>query len=131
MTNHNIVSTGEWLARRKQLLDEEKQFTRLREQLAEKRRALPWAKVDKAYVFDGPRGQETLADLFDGRGQLVVYHFMFAPEWDVGCKSCSFWADNFNGITAHLNQRDVSFVAISRAPIEKLQAQQRRLGWSF
>jgi predicted dithiol-disulfide oxidoreductase (DUF899 family) len=131
MTNHNIVSTGEWLARRKQLLDEEKQFTRLREQLAEKRRALPWAKVDKAYVFDGPKGQETLSDLFDGRSQLVVYHFMFAPEWDVGCKSCSFWADNFNGITAHLNQREVSFVAISRAPIEKLQAQQRRLGWSF
>lgn len=131
MTNHNIVSAGEWLARRKQLLEEEKQFTRLREQLSEKRRALPWVKVEKSYIFDGPKGQETLSDLFDGRGQLVVYHFMFAPEWEVGCKSCSFWADNFNGITAHLNQRDVSFAAISRAPIDKLQAQQRRLGWSF
>src|SRR5512134_2259720 len=131
MTNHNIVSAGEWLARRKQLLEDEKQFTRLREQLNERRRALPWVKVEKSYIFDGPKGQETLSDLFDGRSQLVVYHFMFAPEWEVGCKSCSFWADNFNGITAHLRQRDVAFAAISRAPLAKLQAFARRLGWTF
>src|SRR5262249_2782500 len=101
------------------------------DQLSEQRRALPWERVDENYVFDGPNGKETLAQVFDGRSQLVVYHFMFAPEAEVPCKSCSFWADNFNGVVAHLNQRDVTFVAISRAPLPKLQAFAKRLGWSF
>ena len=131
MAKHEIVSKSEWLQARKQLLAKEKEFTRLRDQLSTQRRSLPWLRIDKKYVFEGPNGRETLADLFEGRSQLVVYHFMFAPEWDVGCKSCSFWADNFNGITAHLNQRDVTFVAISRAPLPKLQAFAKRLGWTF
>jgi predicted dithiol-disulfide oxidoreductase (DUF899 family) len=92
---------------------------------------LPWERVEKDYVFEGPEGKESLAQLFEGRSQLVVYHFMFGPEAEVPCKSCSFWADNFNGIVAHLNQRDVTFVAISRAPLPKLQAFAKRLGWSF
>ena len=131
MTTHEVVSKGQWVEARKRLLAKEKEFTRLREQLSEERRALPWMRIDKDYTFDGPNGRETLAQLFGDRSQLVVYHFMFAPEWDVGCKNCSFWADNFNGITAHLRQRDVSFVAISRAPLAKLQAFAKRLGWTF
>jgi len=103
----------------------------MRDQLSAERRALPWLRIDKDYTFDGPSGRETLAQLFGDRSQLVVYHFMFAPEWDVGCKSCSFWADNFNGITAHLRQRDVAFAAISRAPLAKLQDFAKRLGWTF
>jgi predicted dithiol-disulfide oxidoreductase (DUF899 family) len=131
MEQHKVVSKDEWIAARKQLLEKEKEFTRLRDQLSEQRRALPWERVEKDYVFEGPKGKESLAQLFDGRSQLVVYHFMFAPEAEVPCKSCSFWADNFNGIIAHLNQRDVTFVAISRAPLPKLQAFAKRLGWSF
>jgi predicted dithiol-disulfide oxidoreductase (DUF899 family) len=95
------------------------------------RRDLPWAHVEKAYVFDGPDGERSLAELFDGRSQLVVYHFMFGPGWQAGCKSCSFWADGFNGIIPHLNQRDVTLVAISRAPLDKLEAFRTRMGWSF
>ncbi len=131
MTTHEVVSKGEWVEARKRLLAKEKEFTRLRDQLSTERRALPWLRIDKVYTFDGPDGRETLAQLFGDRSQLVVYHFMFAPEWEVGCKSCSFWADNFNGITAHLRQRDVAFAAISRAPFAKLQAFARRLGWTF
>jgi predicted dithiol-disulfide oxidoreductase (DUF899 family) len=131
MDRHKIVAKDEWLAARKQLLAKEKEFTRLRDQLSEQRRALPWERVDKDYVFEGLKGKESLAQLFEGRSQLVVYHFMFAPEAEAPCKSCSFWADNFNGITAHLNQRDVTFVAISRAPLPKLQAFAKRLGWGF
>ena len=131
MEKHKVVSKDEWLAARERLLAKEKEFTRLRDQLSEERRALPWERVEKDYVFAGPNGKETLAQLFDGRSQLVVYHFMFAPEAEVPCKSCSFWADNFNGIIAHLNQRDVTFVAISRAPLPKLQAFAKRLGWTF
>ena len=116
MQNHKVVSHDEWLAARKQFLAKEKEFTRLRDQLSEERRELPWERVDKNYVFDGPGGKETLAQLFDGRSQLVVYHFMFDPDWDAGCPHCSFWADNFNGIPVHLNHRDVTMVAISRAP---------------
>jgi predicted dithiol-disulfide oxidoreductase (DUF899 family) len=116
---------------RRRLLAKEKEFLRLRDQLSSERRALPWERVDKQYVFQGAAGNETLADLFAGRSQLIVYHFMFAPEWEAGCKSCSFWADNFNGIIPHLNQRDVSLAAISRAPLAKLQAFAARLGWSF
>lgn len=131
MTTHNVVSTSEWMEARKRLLAKEKEFTHLREQLSAERRALPWTRIEKAYTFDGPNGRETLAQLFGDRSQLVVYHFMFAPEWETGCKSCSFWADNFNGITAHLHERDVAFAAISRAPLAKLQAFAKRLGWSF
>lgn len=131
MTEHRIVSRDEWLAARQGLLAREKDFMRLRDQLSSERRALPWERVDKPYVFQGAAGRETLADLFAGRRQLVVYHFMFAPEWETGCKSCSFWADNFNGIITHLEQRDVSLAAISRAPLAKLQAFAARMGWSF
>lgn len=131
MANHKVVSKEAWLDARLQLLDQEKQFNRLRDQLSAQRRALPWVRVDKQYAFEGPDGKSSLAELFDGRSQLIVYHFMYDPEWESGCKSCSFWADNFNGIGVHLNQRDVTFVAISLAPLPKLQAYAKRLGWSF
>jgi predicted dithiol-disulfide oxidoreductase (DUF899 family) len=131
MSDHPVVSHDAWLGARTAFLAKEKEFTRLRDELSRQRRALPWEAVDKPYVFDGPRGKQTLAELFSPRSQLVVYHFMFAPEWDAGCKSCSFWADNFNGIDVHLAHRDVSFVAISRAPLAKIDAFQRRMGWSF
>jgi predicted dithiol-disulfide oxidoreductase (DUF899 family) len=130
-TNHKIVSLDEWREARKQFLIKEKEFTRLRDQLSRQRRELPWVKVEKNYVFEGPEGEKTLADLFEGRRQLVVYHFMFAPDWDRPCRSCSFWADNFNGITIHLTHPDVTLVAISRAPSEKLEGFKRRMGWSF
>ncbi len=131
MTEHQVVTPEQWIEARRQLLAKEKEFTRLRDQLSRARRDLPWVRVAKRYEFDGAEGKQTLAQLFGGRGQLVVYHFMFAPDWEAGCKSCSFWADNFNGIVPHLNQRDVTFVAISRAPLPKLQAFAKRLGWSF
>jgi predicted dithiol-disulfide oxidoreductase (DUF899 family) len=131
MTNHSIVSRDQWVSARRRLLAKEKEFLRLRDQLSSERRELPWERVDKQYVFEGPAGEETLADLFARRNQLIVYHFMFAPEWEAGCKSCSFWADNYNGIVPHLNQRDVSLAAISRAPLSKLQAFAARMGWTF
>src|SRR6266850_5506633 len=102
MEQSKVVSPAEWLAARKQLLKKEKELTRLRDELSRERRELPWIKVEKEYVFDGPGGQQTLSDLFESRSQLVVYHFMFGPNWEQGCKSCSFWADNFNGIVVHL-----------------------------
>ena len=128
---HPVVSRDEWLAARTAFLAREKEFTRLRDELSRERRELPWVKVDQSYGFDGPKGKETLADLFGNRSQLVVYHFMFNPESDAGCKHCSFWADNFNGIDVHLNHRDVSFVAVSRAPLAKIEAFRKRMGWSF
>lgn len=131
MENNRVVSRDEWLAARKQFLAKEKEFTRLRDELSRERRQLPWVRVDKSYVFDGPDGKKTLAELFDGRDQLIVYHFMFGPEWEAGCKSCSFWADNFDGIVSHLQQRDVTFVAVSRAPLATLESFKKRLGWSF
>jgi predicted dithiol-disulfide oxidoreductase (DUF899 family) len=131
MGNHKIVSREEWIEARKRLLSKEKEFTRLRDQLSEQRRDLPWVRVDKAYVFDGPDGKETLPQLFDGRSQLVVYHFMFAPEWETPCKSCSFWADNFERNVVHLAQRDVTLIAVSRAPLGKLDAFKQRMGWTF
>jgi predicted dithiol-disulfide oxidoreductase (DUF899 family) len=127
----SVVSHDEWLEARKQLLAKEKEFTRARDELTKQRQTLPWEPVESEYVFEGPNGKETLAELFDGRSQLIVYHFMFAPEDDVGCKSCSFWADNFNPNVVHLNARDVSFAAVSRAPYEKLQAYRQRMGWDF
>jgi predicted dithiol-disulfide oxidoreductase (DUF899 family) len=131
MTTHRVVSSPDWLTARRQLLEKEKAFTRLRDELSRERRALPWERVEKNYVFQTRDGRESLAELFAGRSQLIVYHFMFGPDWDGGCKSCSFWADNFNGIICHLNQRDVSMVAISRASLEKLEAFRKRLGWTF
>jgi predicted dithiol-disulfide oxidoreductase (DUF899 family) len=129
--NHKVVSREEWLVARQEHLAKEKELTRLRDQLSQERRELPWVKVEKGYVFDGPNGQETLADLFEDRSQLIIYHFMYGPDWEEGCPSCSFWADNFNGIVIHLNQRDISLVAVSRAPLEILKAYKERLGWSF
>jgi predicted dithiol-disulfide oxidoreductase (DUF899 family) len=129
--NHQVVSHEEWLAARIALLAKEKEFTRQREELAQLRRALPWEKVEKQYVFDGLGGKETLADLFGKHSQLVVYHFMFGPEDSEGCLHCSFWADSFNGASMHLPHRDVSFVAISRAPLEKIKPFKERMGWSF
>lgn len=128
---HRVVSHDEWIAERTAFLAEEKEFTRGRDALSRKRRELPWEKVEKTYVFEGPNGKETLADLFEGRSQLIVYHFMFLPEWDAGCPHCSFWADNFNDIVVHLNHRDVTMVAISRAAYKKLDAYRQRMGWSF
>lgn len=131
MQKPNIVSQDEWLKARTALLLEEKEFTRLRDQLSQKRRQLPWVKVDKNYSFEGVNGTETLSDLFDGRSQLIVYHFMYGPDWEDACPSCSFWADNFNGIDIHLNHRDASLVAISRASLDQLQAYSKRMGWDF
>lgn len=131
MSEHNIVTRSEWLIARKELLVKEKEFTRLRDQLSRERRELPWVLVEKDYTFDGPHGKESLADLFGGKSQLVVYHFMFHPDWDEGCPSCSFWADNYNGIPVHLAHRDVAHVTISRAPLAKLEAWKARMGWDF
>ena len=131
MTGPRIVNHSEWLTARRRFLTKEKEFTRLREELSRERRELPWERVEKQYVFEGASGKQTLADLFGKRSQLIVYHFMYEPEWEIGCRGCSFWADNFDGVIAHLNQRDVSFVATSRAPLSKLQAQAARFGWTF
>src|SRR6266852_4460665 len=131
MEGRKVVSHEEWLAARRELLAEEKELTRLRDRLSQKRRDLPWARVEKEYVFDTESGKQTLPQLFDGRGQLLVYHFMFDPSWEAGCKSCSFWADNFNGIVVHLKHRDVTMMTISRAPLDKLMAYRRRMGWTI
>jgi len=131
MRDHQIVSAAEWVTARRRLLEKEKELLRLRDELSRERRELPWERVEKPYSFAAPRGEETLADLFAGRSQLIVYHFMFAPEWDEGCRGCSFWADSYNGSIAHLNARDVSFAAVSRAPLKKLQAFAARMGWDF
>ena len=126
-----IVSREEWLKARIELLAREKELTRLRDEVAKQRRELPRVRVDKTYRFEGSGGSETLAELFAGKSQLIVYHFMFDPSWEAGCKSCSFWADNYNGIAPHLAARDVTLVTISRAPLPKLQAFQKRMGWDF
>jgi predicted dithiol-disulfide oxidoreductase (DUF899 family) len=126
-----VVSEAEWLVARKDLLTREKELTRLRDEVSRHRRELPWVKVEKQYVFDGPNGKESLADLFHGRSQLIVYHFMFGPNWDEGCKSCSYLADHFDGANWHLPHRDVSFAVISRAPLPKLEAYKKRMGWRF
>jgi predicted dithiol-disulfide oxidoreductase (DUF899 family) len=128
---HRVVSRDEWLAERKKLLLREKELTRLGDQIARERRALPWVRIDKSYTFDTPAGRRTLADLFDGRRQLLVQHFMFAPGWEEGCKSCSYMADHTDGAIVHLAQRDVTFVAISRAPLAEIERFRRRMGWKF
>jgi predicted dithiol-disulfide oxidoreductase (DUF899 family) len=129
--NPKIVSRDEWLAARKKLLTKEKQLTREHDAVAAERRQLPWVRVEKKYVFDSPNGKKTLADLFDRRSQLVVYHFMFGPEWQEGCPSCSFNMDHTDPALVHLAQRDVSFAAISRVPISKIEAFKKRMGWKF
>jgi predicted dithiol-disulfide oxidoreductase (DUF899 family) len=129
--DHRIVARDQWIESRRAFLAKEKEFTRLRDELSRERRELPWERVDKAYTFDGPNGKESLGDLFAGKSQLIVYHFMFAPDWEEGCKSCSFWADNFERLPVHLKHRDTTLIAISRAPLAKLEAYRKRLGWSF
>ena len=131
MENHKVVSREEWIEARQQLLAKEKEFTRLRDRLSQQRRDLPWVRIDKAYVFEGPSGSQTLAELFEGRSQLVVYHLMFDPSWETPCKSCSFWADSFDRNVVHLSHRDVTLLAISRAPFRRLEAFKKRMGWSF
>ena len=130
-TEHKIVSADEWLAARRALLAEEKALLKAHDALAAKRRALPWVKVEKRYEFEGPDGRETLSDLFDGRSQLIIKHFMLGPDWEEGCVGCSFGADQLDGQLVHLVNHDVMLVAISRAPLAKIQAFQKRMGWHF
>jgi predicted dithiol-disulfide oxidoreductase (DUF899 family) len=128
---HAIVPQDEWLAARKTLLAKEKEFTKARDALSAARRDLPWVKVDQDYAFDTPQGRKTLADLFGNKSQLVVYHFMLGPGWVQGCPSCSYLADHFDGMTTHLAQRDVTFMAVSRAPLAEIEAYKKRMGWRF
>lgn len=129
--SHAIVDDNEWLAARRKLLEEEKALQRQRDALARRRRELPWRKIEKNYAFQGEGGRCTLDELFGDSSQLIVYHFMFHPDWEEGCKSCSFWADHYDGSVTHLKARDTSLVAISRAPLDKLLQYRERLGWSF
>ena len=129
--NHKTVSDDEWIAARRELLAKEKEYSRIRDEITQIRQNLPWRKVSKEYTFEGPRGKETLEDQFGNCSQLIVYHFMYAPEWEEGCKSCSFIADHYDPSVIHLAQRDVSLVAISRAPWEELEKFKKRMGWSF
>jgi predicted dithiol-disulfide oxidoreductase (DUF899 family) len=128
---HKVASRDEWLKARKALLAKEKELTHQRDALTRERMALPWVKVEKQYVFDTPAGKRSLADLFDGRTQLLVYHFMFGPAWEEGCPNCSYLMDHVDGALPHLNHRDITFTAISRAPLSKLEAFRRRMGWKF
>src|ERR1700730_18405776 len=132
MTNHKVGTRDEWLTARKELLAREKEHTRRGDDLARERRELPWVRVEKEYTFDTDDGAKTLAQLFDGRSQLLVYHFMFGPQFEAGCPSCSSIADGFNGFHVHLaNRADATLICVSRAPLEKLQAYKRRMGWTF
>lgn len=128
---NQIVSREDWLKARLELLEAEKDFTRRRDALTRRRMALPWVRVEKDYRFEGPAGPLSLGELFDGRSQLIVYHFMLGPDWGEGCTACSFWADNFDRIPVHLAHRDVTFTAVSRAPLAEIEAYRRRMGWSF
>jgi predicted dithiol-disulfide oxidoreductase (DUF899 family) len=129
--DRKVVSQEEWLAARKKFLVKEKKFSKLRDELNVQRRKLPWVKVEKKYIFDGPMGKVSLADLFCGKSQLIVYHFMFGPDWKEGCPHCSFWADHFDSVTLHLGQRDTTFAVISRAPLKKITSFKKRMGWRF
>ncbi len=131
MADHDVVSEQDWLSARRALLEREKALTRLQEQVTAERRALPWVKVEKAYTFDTPEGRKTLAELFDGRSQLVVYHFMYGPQMKTGCVGCSFLADHVDGANQHLKHHDVTLIAVSRAPLQTLQAYKKRMGWKF
>jgi predicted dithiol-disulfide oxidoreductase (DUF899 family) len=126
-----VVPREQWLVARKDLLTREKELTRLRDEVSRHRRELPWVKINKEYIFEGPNGRETLADLFDGRSQLIVYHFMLGPGWEEGCKSCSFLADHFDGANWHLPHRDVTFAVVSRAPFSQIEPFKKRMGWRF
>jgi predicted dithiol-disulfide oxidoreductase (DUF899 family) len=128
---HKVVSRDEWIAARKAHLANEKAFTKARDRLSAERRALPWVKVEKNYLFDTPEGKKSLADLFDGRSQLIVYHFMLGPDWGEGCPSCSYLADHFDGAALHLAHRDVTLLAVSRAPLPEIAAYKQRMGWRF
>jgi predicted dithiol-disulfide oxidoreductase (DUF899 family) len=128
---HRVVSNAEWLETRRAFLAKEKEITRLRDELSRLRRELPWERVEKEYVFDSPQGKKTLAELFDGKSQLLVYHFMFGPEWEQGCPSCSMVADTVDATIVHLTQRDTAFAAVSRAPMSKIATFKKRMGWSF
>jgi predicted dithiol-disulfide oxidoreductase (DUF899 family) len=129
--NHPVVSSDRWIAERKKLLAREKELTHLHDQIAEARRALPWVRIDKNYVVDSPQGRRTLAELFEGRRQLLVQHFMLGPGWEQGCPSCSFMADHTDGMNVHLAHRDVTLVAISRAPLAEIERFRQRMGWQF
>ncbi|CAJ0698575.1 hypothetical protein R11007_02831 [Ralstonia holmesii] len=131
MQTHPVVSRDEWLIRRRALLAREKDVIHLRDAVNAERQALPWVKVDTEYVFESSEGKKTLAELFDGRSQLVVYHFMFGPDWDAGCPGCSFFSDHVGGMLTHLNHHDVTLVAVSRAPMDKIAAYKKRMGWRF
>ena len=131
MQPHKIVSPEEWTSQRKSLLAKEKELTRLRDKLNAERRDLPWMKVEKTYVFDTPDGKKTLAELFEGKRQLLVYHFMLGPGWEEGCPSCSYLADHFDGSVIHLAHRDVAFITVSRAPLSEIEAFKTRMGWRF
>lgn len=126
-----VVSQAEWLAARKQFLQKEREFTHMRDELSRQRRELPWEKIEKPYTFQGLNGTETLADLFAGRGQLLVYHFMLGPGWKEGCPSCSYIGDSFDAITHHLAQRDTAFTAISHATFPEIETFKKRMGWRF
>ena len=130
-TKHKVVSREEWKEHRAELLQKEKELTKAHDALAAETRALPWVKLDKDYIFHAETGDKHLVDLFEGKSQLFVYHFMFGPGWKAGCPSCSFWADNFGGFRHHLPQRDVSFKVISRASIDEIQKYRKRMGWEF
>jgi len=129
--NRKVVSPKEWLVARKKLLVKEKKLSKLRDELNLQRRKLPWVKVEKKYVFDGPTGKVTLSDLFDGKSQLLIYHFMFGPGWKEGCSHCSFWADHFDSVNPHIGQRDTAFAVVSRAPLKEIEPFKKRMGWRF
>ncbi len=131
MTGHRVVSEAEWTAERRKLLTREKELTHLQEQVAAERRALPWVRVEKTYTFDTPEGKKTLSDLFDGRSQLIVYHFMYGPQAQTGCVGCSLLSDHVDGANQHLKHHDVTYVAVSRAPLATLEAYKKRMGWKF
>ena len=128
---HQVVSNKEWITARKKLLVKEKTFSKLRDQLNQERRNLPWEKVDKDYVFEGPNGKETLADLFCGKSQLIIYHFMFGPGWGEGCPHCSFWADHYDSVGIHLGQCDTTLAVVSQAPLKEIRPFKKRMGWQF
>ncbi len=129
--NREVVSLKEWLVARKKLLLKEKKFSKLRDELNLQRRKLAWVKIEKEYVFDGPAGKVTLGDLFGGKSQLIIYHFMFSPDWKEGCEHCSFWADHFDSVNIHIGQRDTAFAVVSRAPWKEIAPFKKRMGWKF
>src|SRR6266404_5213081 len=131
LENRQAVTRKEWLVARKKLLVKEKKLSRLRDKLNLQRRKLPWVKIEKEYVFDGPTGKVTLADLFGGKSQLIVYHFMFGPSWKEGCPHCSFWADHYDSVNIHIGQRDTAFAVVSRAPLKEIEPFKKRMGWKF